>query len=80
MILALRGSAGAVAPRPDPDTFPSGEKREAGDYMFDPLGLKPKDAAELKIMQEKEINNGRLAMIAVAGMVAQELASGNKLF
>jgi light-harvesting complex I chlorophyll a/b binding protein 4 len=61
------------------DTFPSGEKREAGDYMFDPLGLKPKDAAELKIMQEKEINNGRLAMIAVAGMVAQELVSGEKL-
>ena len=35
------------------DTFQSGEKREAGDFMFDPLGLKPKDAAALKNMQEK---------------------------
>jgi hypothetical protein len=30
-------------------------------------------------MQEKEINNGRLAMIAIAGMVVQELVSGSKL-
>ena len=62
------------------DTFPSGEKREAGDFMFDPLGLKPKDPAALKSMQEKEINNGRLAMIGIAGMVAQEVVSGGKLF
>jgi len=47
---------------------------------FDPLGLKPTDAAELKEMQTKELNNGRLAMIAAAGMIAQELATGNKLF
>jgi GTP-binding protein len=52
---------------------------EAGDLGFDPLGLKPTNAAELKEMQTKEINNGRLAMIAAAGMIAQELASGNKL-
>jgi hypothetical protein len=31
-------------------------------------------------MQTKELNNGRVAMIAVAGMVAQELATGAKLF
>ena len=31
-------------------------------------------------MQNKELNNGRLAMIAVAGMTAEELASGVKLF
>lgn len=54
------------------DTFASGEMRVPGDYKFDPLGLKPTDAAELKLMQEKEINNGRLAMMAVAGMVVQE--------
>jgi hypothetical protein len=53
----------------------------SGDYFgFDPLGLKPSNAAELKEMQTKEINNGRLAMIAIAGMVGQELATGNKLF
>ena len=27
-------------------------------------------------MQTKELNNGRVAMIAIAGMVAQELATG----
>merc|ERR1712100_327021 len=31
---------------------------------------------EFKTMQTKELNNGRLAMIAMAGMVAQEIATG----
>jgi len=53
---------------------------EAGDLRFDPLGLKPTDPAELKEMQTKEINNGRLAMIAAAGMIVQELVTGQKLF
>jgi len=52
----------------------------AGDMGFDPLGLKPTNAAELKEMQTKELNNGRLAMIAVAGMIVQEGISGDKLF
>merc|ERR1712025_429973 len=47
---------------------------------FDPLGLKPKDPKEWTDMQNKELNNGRLAMIAAAGMIAQELATGQKLF
>lgn len=44
-----------------------------GDIGFDPLGLKPTDADEYATMQTKELQNGRLAMLAVAGMVAQEL-------
>ena len=44
-----------------------------GDIGFDPLNLKPTDAAEFATMQTKELNNGRLAMIAAAGMCAQEL-------
>ena len=52
----------------------------SGDLGFDPLGLKPTSEAELMAMQTKELNNGRLAMIAIAGMVGQELASGGKLF
>ena len=52
----------------------------AGDLGFDPLGLKPTDAAGLAEMQTKELNNGRLAMIAIAGMVVQEGITGSKLF
>merc|ERR1719284_514419 len=52
----------------------------SGDLGWDPLGFKPKDPAALKEMQTKEINNGRLAMIAIVGMVGQELATGQKLF
>jgi len=54
--------------------------REAGDFGWDPLGFKPKDPAALRDMQTKELNNGRLAMIGIAGMVMQELATGQKLF
>merc|ERR1719305_1366683 len=53
---------------------------EAGDLGFDPLGLKPTDPAELKEIQTKELNNGRLAMIAAAGMIVQELVTKDKLF
>merc|ERR1719217_597147 len=53
---------------------------ESGDLGFDPLGLKPTDPAELKEMQTKELNNGRLAMIAAAGMIVQELVTKDKLF
>merc|ERR550537_638610 len=51
-----------------------------GDYGFDPLGLKPSDPKELKELQTKELNNGRLAMIAAAGMIAQEMATNRKIF
>eukprot|EP00590_Aulacoseira_subarctica_P001268 CAMPEP_0172434046 /NCGR_PEP_ID=MMETSP1064-20121228/70424_1 /TAXON_ID=202472 /ORGANISM="Aulacoseira subarctica , Strain CCAP 1002/5" /LENGTH=338 /DNA_ID=CAMNT_0013182243 /DNA_START=87 /DNA_END=1103 /DNA_ORIENTATION=- len=51
-----------------------------GDVGFDPLGLKPKDAAGFLEMSTKETNNGRLAMIGVAGMIAQELVNGKEIF
>lgn len=47
-----------------------------GDIGFDPFGLRPTDPAALKDMQTKELQNGRLAMIAAAGCMAQELANG----
>uniref|UniRef100_A0A0G4I6M3 Plastid light harvesting protein n=1 Tax=Chromera velia CCMP2878 TaxID=1169474 RepID=A0A0G4I6M3_9ALVE len=48
------------------------ESREPGDYGFDPMGLlKGKDAKFVAEMKEKEINNGRLAMMGYAGMVTQ---------
>merc|ERR1712113_291752 len=46
-----------------------------GDVGFDPLGLKPADADEFLEMSNKELQNGRLAMFGVAGMVAQELVN-----
>jgi len=54
--------------------------RVPGDLGFDPLGLKPTNEKEFQELQNKEINNGRLAMFATAGMIGQELATGQKLF
>ena len=51
-----------------------------GDIGFDPLGLKPADAEELIVMQTKELQNGRLAMLAAAGFMAQELVDGKGIF
>lgn len=53
--------------------------RVPGDYGYDPMGLKPKTEADLISMQNKELANGRLAMIAITGMLAQELVTGQKL-
>merc|ERR1712232_391876 len=46
--------------------------RAPGDLGFDPLGLKPQDEQEWREMQTRELNNGRLAMIAAIGWVMQE--------
>ncbi|KAL3918735.1 MAG: hypothetical protein SGILL_004096 [Bacillariaceae sp.] len=54
----------------DPEYFP-------GNLDFDPLGLYPKEKTAQLEMQAKEIRNGRLAMIAVSGFVAQEFVQGN---
>ena len=67
-------------PRVETAPFSIRGDREPGDLDFDPLGLTPTDPTELKDMQSKELNHGRLAMIAIAGMVGQELATGQKLF
>merc|ERR1712048_154398 len=56
------------------------QPRLPGEFGFDPLGLRPKDPAELKTMQTKEINNGRLAMLAVAGILMQELVTQQRTF
>merc|ERR1719215_841527 len=47
-----------------------------GDIGFDPLGLKSEDPEEFDLMVTKELQNGRLAMLAAAGFLAQEAVDG----
>jgi hypothetical protein len=66
------------------DVFGSGrvlkESYFPGDVGFDPLGLAPKDPSEFLELHTKELQNGRLAMLGWAGMVAQELVNGKEIF
>lgn len=48
------------------------EGKAPGDFGFDPLNLAPKTEEAFNELQLKEIKNGRLAMISVAGMLIQE--------
>jgi len=56
------------------------EGREELDFGFDPLGLKPDDPVAFRELQNKELNNGRLAMVGAAGIIAQELVTGEGIF
>ena len=47
-----------------------------GDIGFDPLGLRPKDMEDLDVLITKELQNGRLAILAAAGFLAQEAVDG----
>merc|ERR1719251_321950 len=49
---------------------------DPGDIGFDPLGLKPEDPEELNVMITKELQHGRLAMLAAAGFLVQEAVDG----
>lgn len=55
------------------------ESHELGNFGFDPLGMKPKDPEALRTRKNRELSNGRLAMLGIAGMVAQELVTNQKL-
>jgi len=48
-----------------------------GDLGFDPLGLKPEDPETWEKVQLRELKNGRLAMLAIAGMLTTEQLTGN---
>eukprot|EP00854_Cymbomonas_tetramitiformis_P014180 gene14180-16766_t len=53
----------------------SEEEYTMGELNFDPLGyLESASPEEVLALKNKELNNGRLAMIAIAGFVAQEFA------
>merc|ERR1712137_1227521 len=53
---------------------------EVGDLGFDPLGLKPDDADTFQEKRTKELQNGRLAQLALAGFNAQELTDGKPIW
>jgi len=57
-------------------SYPEAPGYFPGDIGFDPLGLLPEDKAGRRLMQERELSNGRLAMLAAAGFIAQEAATG----
>lgn len=78
IIEALRASKGWVEPGLGP-LFTLRENYYPGDLGFDPLGLKPSDPVAFANMQTKELNNGRLAMIAAAGMCVQEQVTGQPI-
>ena len=73
-----RAQVGWVSPADlqDSEQFRLRDDYIPGDIKFDPLGLRPEDPAELEEMQTKELQHGRLAMLATAGFVAQELTDG----
>ena len=75
---ASRAEAGWVDPADCPVDQPGLLRDDymPGDLKFDPLGLMPEDPEEFLIMQTKELQNGRLAMIAAAGFLAQEAVDG----
>ncbi|GMI22768.1 hypothetical protein TeGR_g5749 [Tetraparma gracilis] len=73
----VRAETGWVAPKLENKVWwQLQDDYAAGDIGFDPLGLKPEDPAELEEMITKELQHGRLAMLAAAGMCAQELVDG----
>lgn len=69
-----RAKLGWVEPGPD-ELFELRTSYYPGDLGWDPLGLKPSEADDFAEMVTKELQHGRLAMIAVAGMCAQELVN-----
>jgi len=63
------------------ETMFADPKRAPGDLGFDPMGLAVgKSDEEKALMQWKELKNGRLAMLAIGGMIHHNWVTGEALF
>mmetsp|Transcript_13602 Transcript_13602/g.27809 ORF Transcript_13602/g.27809 Transcript_13602/m.27809 type:complete len:219 (+) Transcript_13602:219-875(+) len=63
------------------ETMFSDPKRVPGDLGFDPLGLGVgKSKEDMERMQLRELKNGRLAMLAIGGMIHHNWVFGEPLF
>lgn len=57
-------------------TYKNGEDGRPGDFGWDPSNIRPKDEDKLDELQTKELKNGRLAMLGIAGMAYQTYVTG----
>mmetsp|Transcript_20743 Transcript_20743/g.28982 ORF Transcript_20743/g.28982 Transcript_20743/m.28982 type:complete len:176 (+) Transcript_20743:442-969(+) len=55
------------------------EGEEPGNYGWDPLNLMPKTEDAKAVRSNQEVNNGRLAMVAALGMLAEEQLTGKPI-
>jgi len=76
----LRARKGWENPTAGKGLFQLKDDYEPGDLGFDPLGAFPVDQASRDWYKDGELNNGRLGMLAAAGLVAQELVDGKTIW
>ena len=63
------------------ETMFSDPERVPGDFGFDPMGLSSGKSDEwMDDMKLKELKNGRLAMLAIGGMIHHNWVTGGPLF
>jgi light-harvesting complex I chlorophyll a/b binding protein 4 len=63
------------------ETMFSDPNRVPGDLGFDPMGMsKNKSPEEKEKLQLQELKNGRLAMLAIGGMIHHNWVTGDPLF
>ena len=74
-----RAEKGWLEPTKPEDLWKLRDCYEPGDLGFDPLKLSKYEPIKNQYV-EQELNNGRLASLAMAGGVAQELVTNNPVF